>query len=115
MTYDIDIEDYSLPEYIAMHIINKGPVFKSQVIRQAIKDFGDIIEHGPYLYGEYSDDIDEAVGALIAEGVAHYVDDHRGRIALTDYGRAYLHEFIEGGEFEDEEWEKVRRRMISNA
>ena len=59
MTYDIDIEDYSLPEYIAMHIISKGPVFKSQVIRQAIRDFGDIIEHGPYLYGEYSDDIDE--------------------------------------------------------
>ena len=94
----------------AMHIISKGPVFKSQIIRQAIRDFGDIIEHGPYLYGEYSDDIDEAVGALIAEGIARYVDDHRGRIGLTDYGRSYLQEFIEGGEFEDEEWEKVRRR-----
>ena len=112
MTYDIDIEDYSLPEYIAMHIISKGPVFKSQVIRQAIRDFGDIIEHGPYLYGEYSDDIDEAVGALIAEGVARYVDDHR-RIALTDYGRAFLQAFVEGGEFEDEDWEKVRRRCIA--
>lgn len=116
MTYDIDIEDYSLPEYIAMHIINRGtPKFKSTVISQAIRYFGDIIEHGPYIYGEYSDDIDEAVGALIAEGVARYVDDHRGRIGLTDYGKAYLHEFIEGGEFEDEDWEKVRRRMISDA
>ena len=116
MTYDIDIEDYSLPEYIAMHIIDRGrPLFKSTVISQAIRDFGDIIEHGPYLYGEYSDDIDEAVGALIAEGVAHYVDDHRGRIALTDYGRVFLQAFVEGGEFEDEEWEKARRRMISDA
>lgn len=112
MTYDIDIDDYSLPEYIAMHIISKGPVFKSQVIRQAIKDFGDMIEHGPYIYGEYSDDIDQAVGALINEGIARYVDDHKGRIGLTDYGRSYLQEFIKGGEFEDEEWEKARRKMM---
>lgn len=51
MTYDIDIEDYSLPEYIAMHIISKGPVFKSQVIRQAIRDFGDIIENVRHMEG----------------------------------------------------------------
>ena len=51
MTSDIDIEDYSLPEYIAMHIISKGPVFKSQVIRQAIRDFGDIIENVRHMEG----------------------------------------------------------------
>ena len=112
MTYDIDIDDYTLPEYITMYIIGKkGPIFRSGIIRQAIKEFSDMIEHGPYIYGEYSDDIDEAVERLCWDGIAKHIDDHKGRITLTDYGRAYLHEFIKGGAFEDEEWEKVRGRM----
>lgn len=110
MTYDIDVDDYTLPEYITMYVIGKGPAYRSQIIREAIKEFGDMIEHGPYLYGEYSDDIDEAVERLQWDGIARYVS-HKGRITLTDYGRAYLHEFIEGGEFEDEDWEKARGRM----
>ena len=113
MTYDIDIDDYTLPEYITMYIIGKGPAYRSQIMRKAIKDFGDIIEHGPYLYGEYSDDIYEATDRLCWDGIAKHLDDHKGRITLTDYGRAYLQEFIGDGEFEDEEWEKVRGRMIA--
>lgn len=109
MTDTIDVEDYSLPEYIAMHIISRGPIFRSGIIKQAIKEYGDIIEHGPYIYGEYSDDIDEAVSSLLSEGLARYVDDHK-RIALMGYGRECLRVFIEGGEFEDKEWEEVRRR-----
>ena len=113
MTYDIDIDDYTLPEYITMYIIGKkGPIFKSGIIKQAIKEFGDMIEHGPYIYGEYSDDIDEAVERLHWDGIARYVS-HRGRIELTDYGRQYLHEFINGGAFEEDDWEKARRRMIA--
>lgn len=108
---DLEVEDYTLPEYIAMHIISKGPASKSHIIRQAIKDFGDIIDHGPYLYGEYSDDIDEAVGTLLNDGLAYYIDDHRIRIGLTDYGREYLRRFASSWEFEDEDWEKVRKRM----
>ena len=112
MTYDIDIDDYTLPDYITMYIISKGPAYRSQIIKQAIKEFGDMIEHGPYIYGEYSDDIDEAVERLHWDGIARYVS-HRGRIELTDYGRKYLQAFIEGGAFEDEDWEKARGRMVS--
>ena len=111
MTYDIDIDDYTLPEYITMYIVGKGPAYRSQIIKQAIKEFGDMIEHGPYIYGEYSDDIDEAVERLGWDGITRCADDHKGRIELTDYGRKYLHEFIEGGAFEDEDWEKARGRM----
>ena len=111
MTCDIDIDDYTLPEYITMYVIGKGPAYRSQIIREAINEFGDMIEHGPYIYGEYSDDIDEAVEHLHWDGIARYADDHKGRIELTDYGRKYLHEFIKGGAFEDEDWEKARGRM----
>lgn len=109
---EIDIDDYTLPEYITMYIIGKGPAYRSQIIRQAINEFGDMIEHGSYIYGEYSDDIYEAVERLQWDGIAQYVSCN-GRITLTDYGRKYLHEFIEGGAFEDEDWEKARGRMVS--
>ena len=62
---------------------------------------GDMIEHGPYIYGEFSDDIYEAVERLQWDGIAKYVSPN-GRVVLTDYGRKYLHEFIKGGAFEDE-------------
>jgi len=107
---EIDIDDYTLPEYITMYIIGKGPAYRSQIIREAINEFGDMIEHGPYIYGEFSDDIYEAVERLCWDGVAKYVS-RNGRITLTDYGGKYLHEFINGGAFEDEDWEKASGRM----
>ena len=112
MNDPIDIDDYTLPQYIVMHLISKSPKSCSAIIREAIDKFGDMIEHGPYIYGEYSDEIDEGTKALIYEGIAQYVGDQWRSIELTDYGRKFYDEFVNGGEFEDEEWEKARRRMV---
>ena len=61
-----DIEDYCPADYAVLAILEtaKRPQSKSAIMRDCIKKYGDLIEHGPYIYGEYSDDIDEAVAGI---------------------------------------------------
>lgn len=110
--YADEVDDYSLPEYMVLDILADGPIYRSGIIKKAIGKYGDIIDHGPYIYGEYSDDIDEAVTSLMSCGAVRYKDDHKGRIEATDYGRHLLALFMDGGPYEDEEWEIVRGRVI---
>lgn len=112
--YVDEVDDYSLPEYIVLWLLSDGPIYRSGIMRKGIAAFGDIVEHGPYLYGEYSDDLDEAVDSLLAQGLARYIDDHRGRIVRTEYGTKCLAMFTDGGAFEDDDWETVRKRMVSS-
>lgn len=115
MTYEDEVDDYSLPEYMVLDIlVGDGPLYRSGIIKKAIGRYGDLIDHGPYIYGEYSDDIDEAVTALMSCGAVRYKDDHKGRIEATDYGRHLLALFIDSGPYdEDDEWEIVRGRVMA--
>ena len=110
--YEDEVEDYSLPEYMVLDILADGPLYRSGIIKKAIGKYGDLIDHGPYIFGEYSDDIDEAVTFLMSCGAVRYIDDHKGRIGATDYGRHLLALFTDGGAFEDDEWEIVRGRVM---
>lgn len=112
MTYDDEIEDYSLPEYIVLDVVvDKSPIYKSGIIREAIAKYGEWIDHGPYIYGEYSDDIDEAVGSLLSQGAIRHIANGP-RIIITDYGRHLLSMFIDGGPYEDDDWEGVRMKVV---
>ena len=95
-------EDYCPADYAVMAILStrKRPQTKSAIMRDCIQKYGDLIEHGPYIYGEYSDDIDEAIEGLCAEGILRR--DPSGttyKISLTDYGvdlfDSFLHTPIE--------------------
>ena len=97
-----DIEDFTYVDYAVMSVLSiKGkPMYKSGIMKECIRRYGDIIEHGPYLYGEYSDDIDEAIEGLCAQGLLRR--DPSGttyKISLTDYGAnvfdMFLHSPIE--------------------
>lgn len=97
-----DIEDFSYVDYAVMSVLSiKGkPMFKSGIMKECIKRYGELIEHGPYLYGEYSDDVDEAVEGLCSQGVLRR--DPSGttyKISLSDYGAdlfdSFLHSPIE--------------------
>lgn len=103
MTYLIDEpEDFCPADFAVMSVLSiKGkPMYKSGIMKECIRRYGDLIEHGPYLYGEYSDDIDEAIEGLCAQGILRR--DPSGttyKISLTDYGAdlfdGFLHSPIE--------------------
>ena len=97
-----DIEDFTYVDYAVMSVLSiKGkPMYKSGIMKECIRRYGDLIEHGPYIYGEYSDDIDEAIEGLCAQGLLRR--DPSGttyKISLTDYGAnvfdMFLHSPIE--------------------
>ena len=97
-----DIEDFSYVDYAVMSVlsIKSKPMYKSTIMKECIRRYGDFIEHGPYLYGEYSDDVDEAIEGLCAQGTLRR--DPTGttyKISLSDYGAdlfdSFLHSPIE--------------------
>lgn len=92
-----DIEDFSYVDYAVMSVLSiRGkPMYKTAIMKECIKRYGDLIEHGPYLYGEYSDDVDEAVEGLCSSGVLRR--DPSGttyKISLTDYGADLFDSFM---------------------
>ena len=50
---------------------------------EVIDIYGDMIEHGPYLYGEYSDDVDEAMIGMSSWGAL-------ADWCITEYGKDLL-------------------------
>ena len=84
-----DIEDFSYVDYAVMSVLSiKGKALsKSAIMRECIERYGDLIEHGPYLYGEYSDDVDEAIEGLCSDGVLMRSKVGTAyRIRLSEYG-----------------------------
>ena len=96
-----DIEDFSYVSYAVMSVLSiKGKALsKSAIMRECIERYGDLIEHGPYLYGEYSDDVDESIGILLSDGILQRQTPHGVPISLTEYGKqlfdAFMHTPIE--------------------
>ena len=84
-----DIEDCCPADYAVMSVLSiKGKALsKSAIMRECIERYGDLIEHGPYLYGEYSDDVDEAIEGLCSDGVLMRSKVGTAyRIRLSEYG-----------------------------
>ena len=46
-----DIEDFTYVDYAVMSVLSiKGkPMYKSAIMKECIKRYGELIEHGPYL------------------------------------------------------------------
>lgn len=118
MTELIDeIEDFSYVDYAVMSVLSiKGkPMYKSGIMKECIKRYGDIIEHGPYLYGEYSDDVDEAVEGLCSQGVLRR--DPSGttyKISLTEYGETLFMTFLHT-QTEDDDLESIKLEILGGA
>lgn len=93
-----DIEDFSYVDYAVMSVlaIKDKPMTKSLIMRECIKRYGDLIEHGPYLYGEYSDDVDESIESLFHIGILGHSKRVEGdnRIIMTEYGHALFDRFL---------------------
>ena len=109
-----DIEDYTYVDYAVMSVLSiKGkPMYKSTIMQDCIKKYGDLIEHGPYLYGEYSDDIDEAIEGLCSEGVLRRAKEGTAyRISITEYGRALFDRFLHSP-IEDEDLEAMKEAIL---
>lgn len=109
-----EIEDYCPADYAVLAILEtaKRPQSKSAIMRDCIKKYGDLIEHGPYIYGEYSDDIDEAIEGLCHDGVLRR--DPTGKtykISLTEYGRALFDRFLHSP-IEDEDLEAMKEAIL---
>ena len=84
-----DLEDFCPADYAVMSVlaIKGNALSKSAIMRECIERYGDIIEHGPYLYGEYSDDVDEAIEGLCSDGVLTRSKVGTAyRIRLSEYG-----------------------------
>ena len=109
-----DPEDYCPADYAVMAVLAtaKRPQSKSAIMRDCIKKYGDLIEHGPYLYGEYSDDIDEAIEGLCADGILHRAKEGTAyRISITEYGRALFDRFLHSP-IEDEDLEAMKEAIL---
>lgn len=90
-----DLDDYSVPMIIVLLCADSHPISKTKLMHRCIDRFGDHVEHGPYLYGEYSDDIDEAMEMLRCCGLL------RKDWTITDFGAGVLERIR--SEIDDEE------------
>ena len=90
-----DLDEYSVPMVIVLLCATPHPTTKTKLMHHCIDRYGKFVEHGPYLYGEYSDDIDEAMEALNSWGCL----DSKWR--LTDFGDGVLKRIY--AEIDDEE------------
>lgn len=82
-----EMEDVTKHEFMVMrHLAENGPMYKTGMMQDIIREFPDDMEHGEYLIPgkEYSDDLDQAMTTLSNDGAIGYVG---GKLALTDYGR----------------------------
>ena len=109
-----DIEDYCPADYAVLSILAtaKRPQSKSSIMRDSIRRYGDLIEHGPYLYGEYSDDIDEAIEGLCSDGILRREKQGTAyRISITEYGAALFDRFLHSP-IEDEDLEAMKEAIL---
>lgn len=83
MLYEEEADDYSWVDVAVLRCADK-PRSKTKFMQHICEKFDGILEHGPYLYGEYSDDADESMMQLQAYGALD------GRWQITDYGRKLL-------------------------
>lgn len=77
-----DAEDLSYVD-VAVLICADVPQSKTKLMHRVIDIYGDMIEHGPYLYGEYSDDVDEAMSGMCSWGAL-------ADWCITEYGKDLL-------------------------
>ena len=107
-------EDFCPADFAVMSVLSiKGkPMYKSGIMKECIRRYGDLIEHGPYIYGEYSDDIDEAVEGLCAQGILRRAKEGTVyRISLTDYGVDLFDSFLHTP-IEDEDLEAMKDAIL---
>lgn len=113
-----DIEDFSYVDYAVMSVLSimGKPMSKSAIMRECIERYGDLIEHGPGLYGEYSDDIDESIESLFHIGILGRSKKVEGdnRIILTEYGDALFDRFLHDP-VEDDDLEAIRLEILGGA
>lgn len=110
-------EDYCPADFAVMSVlsIKAKPMYKSGIMKECIRRYGDLIEHGPYLYGEYSDDVDEAVEGLCSQGVLRR--DPSGttyKISLTEYGENLFITFLHT-QTEDDDLEAIKLEILGGA
>ena len=111
-----DPEDFCPADFAVMSVLATAgrPQSKSAVMRNCIRRYGDLIEHGPYLYGEYSDDIDEAIENLVNIGILHRVrtgPQYPYLITLTEYGAALFDSFLHSP-IEDEDLMAMKEAIL---
>lgn len=82
---------------------------KTSIMHDIIRMHGDIIEHAPYIYGEYSDDIDQGITSLKNDGAIY--SDPNDRYHISDYGERMLETVTSGLYAWDEEVEKAVGRL----
>lgn len=108
MTLIDEIDDYSYVHYAVMSLMDR-PRSKTSIMKEAIKRYGHIIDHGPYLYGEYSDDVDEAVGNLCEIGI---LETKNGKFEITDYGQELFDAFLDADDLEDDDLIRMRDEIL---
>ena len=108
MTLIDDIEDYSYVDYAVLSLMDR-PRTKTAIMKEAIKRYGHIIDHGPYLYGEYSDDVDEAIEGMYADGI---LKRENGKIGITDYGTELFNAFLDAEELDDDDLIRIKDEIL---
>lgn len=78
-----EADDYSWVDVAVLRCADK-PRSKTKLMQHICEKFDGVLEHGPYIYGEYSDDADESMITLRAYGALD------GKWQITDYGREIL-------------------------
>lgn len=110
MTEDELVEecyDLSYVEFLILYHAD-GKKSKTQLMNELIEKYGDIIEHGPYLYGEYSDDIDEGVDQLCSFGILHRKNY---KLERTETGQKMLEIMLSNIWIFDEDVKKAIKRV----
>jgi len=102
-----DAEDLTPFDFLVLHY-TEDPIYKTNLMHRIVKEHGDVIEHAPYIYGEYSDDIDEAVNSLLSWGAIR----SKPRLVRTDYGERLYQCLIENREQWDEDMNAMIDRII---
>ena len=106
-----DAEDISWAEFLVLFYLSKvRKAYKTTIMQDLIKHYGDSFEHGEYLIPgkEYSNDIDTAV-AMMGEWGAISCD--HGTWSITEYGKDLVGCLMSGDFAWDEDVEKMIERV----
>lgn len=107
-----DAEAISWAEFLVLFYLSKvRKAYKSTIMQDLIKRYGDSFEHGEYLIPgkEYSDEIDEAVTIMGEWGAISC--DHDNRWSITEYGKDLVDCLMSGDFAWDEDVEKMIERV----
>lgn len=99
--------DLTYVEFLILYHAD-GKKSKTQLMNELIEKYGDIIEHGPYLYGEYSDDIDEGIENLCCCGIMYR---NKYKLERTESGNKILEIMLSNKWEFDEDVEKAIKRV----